>query len=395
VSVIEAQRTQIALDSADQPPARNWIPWLVGCACLAAFALIQLHVERLAHTVWVEAPGSTTPHRQIEWVSIRYHLVADMARFIALLLAGVALVRRGHRRLFALPILVYVFAPVIFGWRDGMCEFARRTPAAIGQGWPLAGLTDCASGAAAGFGPALLELALVLAPIACLALIVKRPHAQNDPDRVAGESSVSSWRFEIAGLAFAGFTLWALMWSWTTAGSIPGPWWTVTMDCLPLLVFGTMLATVRMPWVLVLVTITVGLLAAQLGLPNWSGWQSVSQSLYAWPYLLIGVIAAAWRPIARATAHLERRHLMALIVLNVLNLADAALTRFALTSEQAIESNPVVRAIGLPTKLVVVGGLSVLLYRLRPRVLPWIVLLLSAVIVWHAAGFFASLGLET
>ena len=86
---------------------------------------------------------------------------------------------------------------------------------------------------------------------------------------------------------------------------------------------------------------------------------------------------------------------MALIMLNVLNLADAVLTRFALTSEQAIESNPVVRAIGLPTKLVVVGGLSVLLYRLRPRVLPWIVLLLSAVIVWHAAGFFASLGLET
>jgi hypothetical protein len=44
----------------------------------------------------------------------------------------------------------------------------------------------------------------------------------------------------------------------------------------------------------------------------------------------------------------------------------------------------------VPAKIAGVGLLSFAVYRLRPAFLTWIVLAMSAVLVWHAAGFAAS-----
>ena len=62
------------------------------------------------------------------------------------------------------------------------------------------------------------------------------------------------------------------------------------------------------------------------------------------------------------------------------------LTRFALHSEQAVEANPVIRAVGVPVKIVAVALLGWLLYRVRPRAVVWPVVAFVAVLAWHIAG---------
>lgn len=75
-----------------------------------------------------------------------------------------------------------------------------------------------------------------------------------------------------------------------------------------------------------------------------------------------------------------------LILLNVLNAADATLTQIAVGSGVATELNPLVATFGMPVKIVLVAAASVLIYRLRPRALIWPTLALAAVTVWHLFG---------
>src|SRR6266571_2138830 len=62
-------------------------------------------------------------------------------------------------------------APLLFGWGDRNCELLGRLPAAVGEGWRSFG-SGCDSGVAAGWGPAVVELALVLAPAVALAMVI-------------------------------------------------------------------------------------------------------------------------------------------------------------------------------------------------------------------------------
>ena len=57
-----------------------------------------------------------------------------------------------------------------------------------------------------------------------------------------------------------------------------------------------------------------------------------------------------------------------------------------LRSGQVGESNLIVRGIGLPAKVVLVGLLTWLLYRIRPRALVWPIVVLLPVLVWDVAG---------
>ena len=75
-----------------------------------------------------------------------------------------------------------------------------------------------------------------------------------------------------------------------------------------------------------------------------------------------------------------------LVTVNVLNLADAVLTRFAVSTGSALELNPVVRLIGLPAKLILVGVLSWLLYRRRPATLLFPAAVLLVVLAYHLSG---------
>jgi hypothetical protein len=102
------------------------------------------------------------------------------------------------------------------------------------------------------------------------------------------------------------------------------------------------------------------------------------------------VIAASWRAMAALLETLERRPLALLATVNVLNVADAVFTHIAVRDGDAVEANPVVRAIGLPLKVVAVAVLSVILFRTRSRILTVAVLALCGVLVWHVAGSLAT-----
>ena len=109
-----------------------------------------------------------------------------------------------------------------------------------------------------------------------------------------------------------------------------------------------------------------------------------------WPIALIGLIASAWQPLAWVIRKLQERPFRLAIAVNVLNLADAVMTLVAVRSGGAYESNPVVRLVGLPAKVVLVGLLTWLLYRRKPSALVWPFAALLAVAGYHVAGIFVN-----
>ena len=385
VVAVSAQLRRESHQTALPQTKRPWVVWVTALCTFAAFSLIQLHAELAANTNWIGPPGGVATQKQVYWGSFWYHLTGDLARFLGLSLACFLLVIRGRRRTYALPALSYVLAPLLLGWRDTDCEFTGRTLQAIGSGWVRT--FGCMSATASGVFLALLELGLVLLPVVLFAVRRRKAHA------VALDESVDSPRlFDIAGIAFAVFAVWVLKWGWETSGLIPGPFHGVLIVALPLAVFGFAVGSLRPRWASALFGVTVLLAAEQLQLtvPR-QNWGNVVQSLQqTWPFLAIPVVAAAWCPIARVLNWLGNKSKEALILFNILNIADALLTRYAVKTEGAVETNPVVRAVGLPLKVAAAGMLSIVLYRARPGALRWLVLALSGVLVWHLAGFWAS-----
>ena len=93
-------------------------------------------------------------------------------------------------------------------------------------------------------------------------------------------------------------------------------------------------------------------------------------------------------PLARVLGRLRTTPLSTLVLLNVLNVADAVLTWIAVDANQAVEANPVVRMLGLPAKVMLVGAISLVLYRRRPRALAWTLPVFIGVLAWHVAGTY-------
>jgi hypothetical protein len=74
------------------------------------------------------------------------------------------------------------------------------------------------------------------------------------------------------------------------------------------------------------------------------------------------------------------------LALNLLNVADALLTHVAVTAGVAREANPLVDAIGLGGKVLLVAVLGTALALLRPNAL-WVpVAALAAVVVYSSVG---------
>ena len=104
------------------------------------------------------------------------------------------------------------------------------------------------------------------------------------------------------------------------------------------------------------------------------------------PVVGCALIASLWDRLADAMRWTIARPMSLLVTVNVLNLADAVLTRFAVSTGSAVELNPVVRLIGLPAKLILVGVLSWLLYRRRPATLLFPAAVLLVVLAYHLSG---------
>ena len=82
----------------------------------------------------------------------------------------------------------------------------------------------------------------------------------------------------------------------------------------------------------------------------------------------------------------DRVGLVLLLAMNVLNLLDAVLTHLVTRAGIAVEANPLVEWLTLPGKVVFVAGLSVLLWKVRPRALAVPVAAYTAVVCYTIGG---------
>ena len=365
---------------------------LVGAvlACVA-FVVVQFFVERKAAASLADSRG----HFDVEWSTFKFQFAGDIARFLGLSLAGVALVVRG-RRLFWIPAVAYVCAPLLFGWGDQNCQLLGRLPAAVGSGWRSFTL-GCDSSVAAGWGPAMLEFVLVLVPALALSRVIGVGSADGSGAALVPVGPRRLTAFHVFSAAFVVLAVWAVLWAWGLAGTRPSPFLPQLPKVLPLVTFGPLLATLRsrIAWTLPLVAVLLATGWASIAFAgadfSEAGWEGIVSSLpYTAPFLALPVLAAAWEPLARWLQSLSDNPRRGVLLLNAFNVIDALFTTFAVRNEGAVEANPFVRAIGLPAKIVLVGLLSLLLLRFRPRALAWMTAILAGVLVWHLAGFWAS-----
>jgi hypothetical protein len=98
------------------------------------------------------------------------------------------------------------------------------------------------------------------------------------------------------------------------------------------------------------------------------------------------LIGAACQPLSGLLDRASSRPMTLLVAVNVLNLVDALATARTLEAEQGTEANPAVEMLGLPLKVAVGLGASLLVFRYRPRALLIPVVALGLVSCWHVAG---------
>jgi hypothetical protein len=296
--------------------------------------------------------------------------------YLMLALSGSAIAGRGHRVVFALPAAAYVLVTVLVG---------SHQPEPIGIEWRLECYSACSAQAWFGhpwFGP-LIDLGLVLVPGWAVARSVR-------PRRWPGRTdaaTVAAILVAVSGVAIVGWTI-AVIDSYIDLRTI-----------VPIGALGLALGVARpwWPWLQVLfATYAAGLIGLILDLliwpdPNYPLSFALPHALKeTWPIAAVGLIASAWQPLAWAIRKLQERPVRLVIAVNVLNLVDAVMTVMAVRSGGAYESNPVVRLVGLPAKVVLVGLLTWLLYRRKPSAMVWPFAALTLVAAYHVAGIIVN-----
>jgi hypothetical protein len=305
-------------------------------------------------------------------------LFAGGISFLILALVGSAVASRGHRVLFALPAAAYILVSVFV---------AAHHPEAIGVEWSL----DCYSTdllcATPWFGHPwlgpLVDLALVLVPGCAVARSVRPRRWPGRTDTAA----VATILVTLGGVSVAG---WAIV--------VIEPY-TDLRTIVPVGVLGLALGVARpwWPWLHVLfAAFAFGWLGWLIDLVIWPdpGYPFVDALPYlleqSWPIVAVGLIASAWQPLAWVIRKLQEQPFRLAIAVNVLNLVDAVMTLLAVRSGGAYESNPIVRLVGLPAKIVLVGLLTWLLYRRKPSAMVWPFTVLTLVAAYHVAGIFVN-----
>jgi hypothetical protein len=111
------------------------------------------------------------------------------------------------------------------------------------------------------------------------------------------------------------------------------------------------------------------------------------------PFVLVICLGPLRDACLAVVSALRRGGRSMLLIVNGLNLADAALTAAAIRSGEGTEANPFVRWMGLPAKVLLVAFASVLIARYRPRLLVWPAVVLVGVLAWHISGLVLNGGL--
>lgn len=279
-------------------------------------------------------------------------LAESVARFTALMGVGVVLGLSGRGALLTLPVLAFVLTSGAMEW----VWFGTFSPTPVGLGW-----NDRTIGS-------LVDVSLTLAP----GLMAQRRGSRRRRWLNAHEIMA------IALVAFGGALI-----VWIHAA-------TTGRQVLPssnlyaaVFLVGVLIATDRpwWPWLGMVFPFLITLSpAVWLQGP---GWISVQVSLL----IAVALLAGTWQRLAGWFAKAQDPPLGMLLVLNLLNLADASLTSLAIGAGQALEANPLLRNGGLGIKIIGVFVASGLLYRMRPRLLLWPAVAYVAVLGYHLAGF--------
>jgi hypothetical protein len=282
--------------------------------------------------------------------------------------AGVVLASLGRRALFAVPTLTLVGYGVVFGF--------GHLPQPIGTQWTF----QCASGCAAWYSNAWIgagvDLLLVLIPGAVVAATVPR---KRWPERVDA-STIAAMGIALAATIIAYRTTVIV----NGSGDLSG---TITVASFALLA-GT--ARRWWPWTHVLLALALSgggmVLAWNAMFPD----AGIDIAHYLWesaaPLVVVALIVASWQPMASILRKAKSRPLGLFVVANLLNVADAVLTMAAVGAGKAVEMNPIVRWMGMPAKIVLVAGLTWILYRRRASGLIWTVAVLFSVLCYHLSG---------
>ena len=352
-------------------------------ASLGIFITAQtLLLLRAHHLMWEAFLLQNGPHYANEVVGpIWPDLLFTTGRFCGLLLAGITLAVVGRRRAFVLPAVAWFLLSMTHG--PALVHMPHPVP--IGVGWgPVSG-TSIASPFVwmNQWVGSVIDYTLALLPAAVLASGLRGP----EPARPAGRTSSLPPATSMAAFALCAFVLVLTMLALAMSVDSLYPWAQVPA-MVPLFLFGVLLGTRRPA---LLWTAAAVPLLAQL---DWSSLIPLRSPavlptlLSTVPFVFVAGLGLAPGPVARALERLRESPLSALILLNVLNVADAVLTWAAIDTKQASEANPVVRMVGLPAKVMLVAAISLVLYRRQPRALAWTVLIFTGVIAWHVAGMY-------
>ncbi len=376
-SVSVARRAAVPIERGRVAPGAA----LATVASLAIFITAQtLLLLRAHHLMWEAFLLQNGPHYANEVVgSIWPDLLFTTGRFCGLMLAGITLAVSGRRRAYAVPAVAWF----LLSMTHGPALVHLPHPAPIGVGWgPVSGTAIASPFVWMNqWVGSVIDYTLALLPAAVLASGLRR----------SGMLRPAGWSWppvtSVATFTLSAFVLVLTMLALAMSVDSLYPWAQVPA-MVPLFLFGALLGARRpsLLWT-----------AAAVPLLIQVDWFSLIQPgsppllptlLSVLPFVVVVGLGIAPGPAARALERLRESPLSALILLNVLNVADAILTWAAIDTHQASEANPVVRMLGLPAKVMLVAAISLVLYRRRPRVLAWTVLVFIGVIAWHVAGVY-------
>jgi len=256
---------------------------LVWGGAFVAFFWIHRGLSITGNTYIQDAAGTT----HLDQAAVRLDLQLDTLRFLAASIAMIALIL-GARRLvlFALPIVMTVLLPAVFGGVPDCFAFDQsRVPHGIGAGWSYTTFVEgCGYRFFATWWGVAVDLFLVLLPAVTLVLVARPTRAVSSRRPVRPGSQLVA----VAASLTAVIVLMSIR-----ELLFHGVDWFVWLGIhIPLVTFGAMLGLRRSWWSLALVAVPIGLFPLEATV-------LVGSDLREAAYLVaITALAAAWMPLA-------------------------------------------------------------------------------------------------
>jgi hypothetical protein len=295
----------------------------------------------------------------------------SILRFVGVLAPTLVLAAQGRRVLLAAPYVLWVILiPIVL--------FQDRIPRPLGLGWTPSPGTPSASSAWV-LRPMLgvvVDATFVVIPGLWAARAGSYRESQPRPSSV----------MQICALALSLLALLALVQTTETTGSYDLTDWGAGIQLGSYFLLGILAGwrDARIGSFVLAAPIALNADWIQVTLPVFSLIRLMSPAV---PFLVATAAGLGSRPLAAWLDSLRRRPprtLLAWVLL--LNLADVVLTLLLTRLDGAVEANPIVRATGLPAKLILVSIAAAIVARMRPAALIWPVILMLGVTVWHVSG---------